>query len=161
MKLQKNPQNDADVQVLLKVFGDVIPDGRQITHEQLETVLSISRLSSRYRTVVSKWRRILFIERRVWLDGRAAEGAGFRALTPDEMVRYANREVRASGKKLKKAIAIASAPNDEELSADVLRYRQLLEAAAIKISLEHRQSLRDVSKGLAPMKQLPSRAAGL
>ena len=153
--IQKDPRNDADVALLLKVFADILPDGRKISHEQIETVLRLNRASSRYRTIVTRWRRLIFVERRVFLDGRAAEGAGFVALTPDEMVRYANREVRASGKKLKKAIAVASAPNDDELSADMLRYRRLLEAATVKIAAEHRHALKDVSKALAPMKQLP------
>lgn len=101
----------------------------------------------------------IFVERQVFLDGRIGDGSGFVALTPDAMVRFANREVRSAGRKLKKAIAVASAPNDNELSAGVLKYRQLLEAAAVKITSEHRSALREVSKSLQPMKQLP-RASG-
>lgn len=158
-RIYKDPQNDADVRRLQQVFPDLLPDGRRISHEQIETCLRLSRLSSRYKTVVGKWRRLIFTERRIWLDGRAAEGFGFVVLTPDEMVRFANREVRASGRKLKKAIAIASAPDDSELSADVLRYRKVLEIAALKIAQEHRHSLHEVGKALRPMQQLPRAAA--
>lgn len=159
MKIAKNPSTDADVQLLLAVFPDLVPDGRRLTHEQLESVLKMSHLSSRYRTVVNRWRRLLFVERRVFLDGRIGDGTGFIALTPDEMVRFANREVRSAGKKLKKAIAVASAPNDDELTVSMLSYRRLLEAAAVRIAQEHRSALKYVSKALRPMKQLP-RAAG-
>lgn len=159
MKIAKNPSTDADVQLLLSVFPDLVPDGRKITHQQIESALRMPRLNGRYRTVVNRWRRLLFTERRVYLDGRVGDGSGFVVLTPDEMVRYANREVRSAGRKLKKAIAVASAPNDDELSAGMLRYRQLLEAAALRIAQEHRSALREVSKALQPMKQLP-RASG-
>jgi hypothetical protein len=159
MKIERNPSTDADVQRLLSIFPDLLPDGQRITHEQLEAVLSLSRLSSRYRTVVRRWRRITLSERRVFLDGRIGDGSGFVTLTPDQMVRYANREVRSAGRKMKKAIAIASAPNDEELSADVLKYRQLLAAATLRIAKEHRAALQDVGRALRPMKQLP-RAVG-
>lgn len=155
MKIAKNPSTDADVQLLLSVFPDLVPDGRRITHEQLEAALRMSKLSSRYKTVVNRWRRLIFVERRVYLDGRLGDGSGFVVLAPDEMVRYANREVRSAGRKLKKAIAVAAAPNDDELSAGMLHYRRLLEAAAVRIAQEHKAALKDVSKALQPMKQLP------
>jgi hypothetical protein len=157
-KFVKNPQTEADVNLLLKVFPDLLPDGRIVTHEQIESVLKMSRVSSRYRTVVNKWRKLVFTERRVYLDGQTAEGKGFTSLTPDEMVRFANRQVRTAGRKVKKALAVASAPNDNELSADVLKYRGLLEGAILKIAHEHQQSLREVSKSLGPAKQLPRKA---
>ena len=129
MTIQKNPAIEADVRLLLTVFPDLLPDGRVILHEQLEATLKMSRLTSRYRTVVTKWRKVVFNERRVELDGRSAEGRGYVVLTPDEMVRYGNRNVRAAGRKIQKAIQVASAPNDEELSTDVRRYRMLLMGA--------------------------------
>lgn len=160
MKIAKNPRTDADVQLLLMAFPDLLPDGRRITHEQLAAVLRMQKLVSRYRTVVNRWRRIVFHERRVFLDGRIGDGTGFIALTPDNMVRFSNREVRSAGRKLKKAIAVASAPHDDELSEGMLKYRQLLEAAATRIAQEHRSALRGITSALGPMKQLP-RASGI
>lgn len=154
-KIEKNPKTEADIQLLMRVFPDLLPDGRCITHEQIEAVLKIPRLASRYRTVVRKWRRQLFDERHVWLDGQTAEGKGFIALTPDEMVRYGNRGVRSAGRKLKKAIVVMSAPSDGQLSEGLRQYRQLLLAATEKIIREHRSTLREVGRALAPMKQLP------
>lgn len=159
LRIIKNPNTDADVQLLRTVFPDLLPDGREVTHEQIEAALRESRKSSRYKRTVNKWRRQLFAERRVFLDGQTASGRGFVALTPDEMVRFANRRVREVGRKLRKAIAVASAPNDVELSEDVRRYRGLLEAAMVKMAAENRTTLRDVTRALAPMKQLPQRTA--
>src|SRR5688500_4242443 len=100
MTFQKNPRTDVDVALLWKVFPDLLPDGREITHEQIEAVLHESRVSSRYKRVVTKWRKQLLNERAIWLDGLAAQGRGFVALTPDEMVRFGNRGVRTAGRKL-------------------------------------------------------------
>lgn len=159
MRIVKNPNTDADAQVLWTVFPDLLPDGRQVTHEQIEAALREGRKSSRYRRVVTNWRRRLFTERRVYLDGQVASGRGFIALTPDEMVRFANRRVREAGQRIRKAIAVASSPSDAELSGDVRRYRNLLEAAMVKMAHENKTALREVSKALAPMEQLPQRNA--
>lgn len=76
-------------------------------------------------------------------------------LTPDEMVRFGNRGVRAAGRKFRKALAVVSAPKDEQLSADTRQYRGLLEAAIEKIVAENRGTIRSIGKALTPLKQLP------
>jgi hypothetical protein len=160
MTIQKDPRNDADVNTLLKLFPDILPDGRVITHEQLETALHMTRLSARYGTVITKWRRVLRDEKCIYLDGLAAQGAGFVSLTPDEMVRFGNRKVRAAGRQLKKALHVMTMPDDKALSEDTRRYRHVLAGAIERIAQENRAALRDVSRALAPVKQLPKRAAG-
>lgn len=157
--IEKNPRTDVDVAALHKVFPDLLPDGREIAHEQIEAVLQITRLQSRYRTVVNRWRKDLLAERGLWLDGQLAQGRGFVVLTPDEMVRFGNRSVRAAGRKLRRALAVVAAPKDEQLSEDTRRYRGLLEAAIVKIANENRTQIRAIGKALAPVKQLPRRAA--
>jgi hypothetical protein len=159
MQIAKNRRTDVDVDLLWTVFPDLLPDGREVTHDQIEAVLKESRISSRYRTVVTKWRKRLLRERAIYLDGMTAKGRGFVVLTPDEMVRFGNRSVRQAGRKVKKAIAVASLPNDEALSVDTRRYRGLLMVALEKIATEHKATLKAVSKALQPMQQLP-RASG-
>lgn len=46
-------------------------------------------------------------------------------------------------------------PDDEELSFESRRYRGLLQVAMERIASEHKSALRDISKALAPMRQLP------
>lgn len=75
-KFVREPRTDADVQLLLHTFVDLLPDGRLITHEAIEAALKMQRHAARYRTVTKHWRRILFQEQRVFLDGRSAEGHG-------------------------------------------------------------------------------------
>lgn len=154
-QIVKSPRTDIDVQQLASVFPDLIPDGREITHEQIEAVLSESRKSARYKRVVTRWRRGLLQERGLYLDGQVAQGRGFVVLTPDEMVRFGNRKVRSAGKMFRKALAVAATPNDNALSDDVRRWRGLLTVAVEKIAAEHRTVLRDVSRALTPQKQLP------
>jgi len=158
LKIVKNPRTDVDVQLLCDVFPDLLPDGREITHAQVEAALHANRRTARYRTVVAKWRRRVMRERCVFLDGISAQGRGFVALTPDEMVRYGNRNVRHAGRKIRKALAVASTPDDRSLSEETRKYRALLTVAMTKILAQHGDSLRDVSRALQPMKQLPRRA---
>ena len=155
MKIEKNPRTDVDVNMLREVFPDILPDGREITHAQVEAVLHERRASSRYRRVTNKWRKQLLQERGVWLDGQVANGRGFVALSPDEMVRYGNRKVRQAGRQFKRAIQVASVPDDAQLSDGVRRYRALLMVAVEKMARENKSALREVTKALSPLKQLP------
>lgn len=156
MKIVKNPNTDVDVDLLWKVFPDLTWDGREITHSQIEAVLHDSRLSSRYRRVVKRWRNRLLQERGLYLDGQMAHGNGFIVLTPDEMVRFGNRTVRAAGRKVRRALQVISVPDDAALSDDVRRYRNLLNVAMEKIAREHKSSLREIANAMKPMAQLPT-----
>jgi hypothetical protein len=159
-RFEIDPKNEADVQQLLRIFPDILPDGRLITHEQIEAALSMSRLSAKYRSVVTKWRRVLQYERCIYLDGLSSKGRGFVSLTPDEMIRFGNRGVRAAGRKLRRALQVVSLPDDAALSEETRKYRGLLSLAMEKIIADHRSALRDVSRALAPIKQLPRASAG-
>lgn len=155
VRMKHEPRTDADVRLLLDRFKDCLPDGRILSHETIESALTMSRDSSRYKTVIRHWRRILFQEQRVFLDGRSAYGHGFKALTPDEMVRYANREVRAIGRKLKRAIIIAATPADSEIADDNNRiYRARLLSATEQIAQAHGRVVKDLSSALRPPKQI-------
>lgn len=157
-RFKHNPQTDADVHLLLRSFPTILPDGSLIPHDQVERVLRVPHNDPRYKTAVSRWRKVLIAERCVYLDGIAARGKGFISLTPDEMVRFGNRSVRAAGRKLRRAMQIISLPEDKQLSADTLKYRGLLSTALEKIANDHRTALRDVTHALAPLKQLPRRS---
>lgn len=155
-QLQRNPRIDADVELLLGRFRDLIPDGRTIAHEEIETLLKLNRRQSRYHTVTNKWRRIILNEQRVFLDGRAAHGAGFVALTPDEMIRYSNRRVRQVGRILRKAIQVASLPDPSELKSSEMRnYQARLFVACEQLVRTHKHVLIDLTKALQPPRQLP------
>jgi len=161
MPFQKNPRIDADVELLLGRFRDLIPDGRLIAHEEIEGLLKLTRKQSRYRTITAKWRRILLTEQRVFLDGRSATGAGFIALTPDEMIRYSNKRVRQVGRILRKAIQVASLPDPSELKSSEMRnYQARLFVACEQLTRTHKAVLVDLTKALQPPRQLPRAVNG-
>jgi hypothetical protein len=155
-QLQRNPRTDADVELLLGRYRDLLPDGRVIAHEELESLLKLNRKQGRYQTVTNKWRRVLLNEQRVFLDGRAALGAGFVALTPDEMIRYSNKRVRQVGRILRKAIQVASLPDPSELKNSEMRnYQARLFVACEQLVSTHKHVLLDLTKALQPPRQLP------
>lgn len=154
-KLVHQPQTDADVQLLLAHFAGILPDGRLIAHAEIEEVIHLRRHESRYHAVTKHWRRVLFEEQRVFLDGRSAEGHGFKALTPDEMVRFANREVRAIGRRLKRALLVAASPSDDEIQDPNNRvYRARLISGTQQMAQAHARVIRELSSALKPQRQL-------
>jgi hypothetical protein len=157
--ITKNPQNDADVRLLLAAFPDVRSDGRLIRHEEIEAVLRIPRTSSRYHTVTWKWRRVLEDERGVYLDGRSAQGAGFIAFLPDEHVRYGAKGFHHLGRRTGRLLKIMSMPADEALSPEMRRYRQLVVSSIEQKAKENREALRDIARALAPPRTMPRRVA--
>jgi len=155
MKIEKHPRTDADVKLLCDVFPDLKTDGSELQHTQIEAVLGESRDTSRYRRVVNKWRRQLLVERGIWLDGLLAQGRGYVALNPDEMVRFHHRKIRSAGRMEGKGAAVASAADDAALSEGMRRYRGLLMVAHARMALERRHVQREVSKALRPQPQQP------
>jgi hypothetical protein len=140
-------------------FSELLPDGRVIRHDDIEAVLRLNRRQPYYKTVVKHWRKDLFHEQRLYLDGRSALGDGFKVLTPDEMIRFSNRLVRAVGRALKKAVAIAATPRDDELiDSNVRAYRARLLSAAEQMLSNNGRLLREVSAELRAPRQLPRSA---
>lgn len=152
---KKNPRIESDVQLLLGRFRDLLPDGRTIEHQEIEKLLQMSKSNARYQTVTKKWRDIVFHEQHVFLDGRSAFGEGFKALTPEEMIRFSHREVRSVGRKLRKAIRVAALPDPSELTMGSRLFQARLMVAVEQISSTHKRVLIDLSKAMQPTPQLP------
>lgn len=155
----KNPRTDADVNLLLTRFRDLLPDGRVITHVEVEAVIRVPRTSSYYKTVTKHWRRALFNEQRFFLDGRSAHGEGFKILTPDEMIRWSNARVRAVGRQLRKALIVAVTPRDDEIiDPNTRAWRAHVVSFAEQLNATHGRLLREVGAALRPPAQLPRAA---
>ena len=158
-KFQRNPRIDADVELLLGRYRDLVQNGRLIPHTELEELLKLERTQHRYRTVIAKWRTILMEEQRIFLDGRSAHGAGFISLTPDEMIRYSNRRVRQVGRSIRKALKVAVLPDPSELTSSELRtYQARLLLACEQLHSAHKHVLVDLTKALRPANPLPRSA---
>lgn len=154
-RFQKDPRTDADVQVLLRHYQDLLADGRILTHEELEGLLKMRRTDARYKTVLRHFRRVVFNERQIFLDGVSAEGLGFRALTGNDMVRYGNRRLRHVGRTLKKAVRVLATPHDDEISDPHARaYRARVLVVAEQMAATHGRSMREVTTALRAPTQL-------
>jgi hypothetical protein len=161
MAFQKNPRVDADVELLLGRYRDLCPNGQLITHDELEAALTLTRKQSRYRTVTAKWRRLLVNEKRVFLDGRSANGHGFVSLTPEEMIRCANKRIRHIGRELRKAIKLAGLPHPTEIADSEMRnYQARLFVACDQLTRSHKAVLLDLTRALQPPRQLPRTGTG-
>lgn len=157
--IAKNPRTDVDVRALLEKYPDMQPDGRIVAHEDVEGLLRLNRRHPYYKTVIRHWRRALFDEQRLFIDGRSALGQGFKVLTPDEMIRYSNRQVRAAGRILKKAVKVAATPREDEIvDTNVRAYRARLLSAAEQMLTQHGRVMREIGATLRPPAQLPRTA---
>lgn len=74
---------NADVRKLKEAFPD-LTEGSEITHEEVERVVQLSRESSRYRSVTRAWRRDLLTHSGI--DLAAVPGIGFRCLDAGERI---------------------------------------------------------------------------
>lgn len=155
MTIEVNPRNEADVQVLRKRYTDLEPDGRVIRHDELEAVLGLSRTEARYRTVIAKWRKVLWDESQLYLDGMSAEGQGFRVLNGNQMVQHGNKRLRWAGRSIKTAVRVLATPRDDEITDPHARnYRARALVVAEQLVVSHGRSMRELTTALKAPKQL-------
>lgn len=82
-----------DIVKLLAAFEDV-QVGTVIEHSRIESVLGYTRASSRYRSVVSKWIKVMRRERQVVISGRHGAGLGYAVLDHPARVDAVRRDHR-------------------------------------------------------------------
>lgn len=109
-----------DVDRLIKELGSLKRDGRVITHEEMERVLDLKRDKSRYRTVLTAYRKRAWDLYEVSLSGRRAMGKGYRCLTADSTVEEAQKHLSSTGKRVRKSYIEVTTMPDGELSVDHL-----------------------------------------
>jgi len=145
-KIIANPRIEADVELLRKAFPNMEPEGQIIRHTELEALLKMRRSQSRYKTVTRKWRDLVFQETQCYLDGRTAEGQGFRVLNGDQMVRCGARKIRSAGKLTRQAVVVLAAPADGAISDSNARsYRARVITLAEQIALAHEHGAKRIA----------------
>lgn len=141
-----------EVKRLLAAFPDPQP-GTTISHADIETVLNLSRDSSRYRTIITAWRRQLLLEQNIDID--ALSGVGFYVPAPFERVTISTRDFRRGIGRVGKAVRrISRVPmerltNEEQVKAEHTRRR--MEATLS----EGRSATKEIAIRLAPLEQSP------
>ena len=98
--------------------------GTTLPHEELEAVIGEKRTASRYRTVLSAWRKKLLNESGIVLTGRGAGGEGYRVLSDDDQVSFSVSEQKSGGRKLRKAHVAVVNVDVEKLSPEKLKTRE-------------------------------------
>jgi hypothetical protein len=78
-----------DVEKLMKSIA--IEAGRLVTHSEIVRVLRLDPKSSRYRTVVTSWRKTIEREKFLRLDGES--GVGYRVLTPEQAISRSAKDI--------------------------------------------------------------------
>jgi len=115
---------DLDVRRLEAAFG-VSEIGVVIEHEAIAGVLGVARTSSRYRSVVSAWRRKL--EREHNVRPGAARGTGYQALDARQRVEESVADALIGTRKTVRAAARCSrvVTDDPRLQAQQVQLQRL------------------------------------
>lgn len=108
----------ATVNALLQAFVD-LPAGRTITHEEIETVVGLTRRGDRYQTIVSIWRKRLQKERNI--DTEPSKGIGVVVLGEYERVEASVRDYLRGARKIGRSARRIGLVRTELLSADEQR----------------------------------------
>ena len=91
----------------------------EITHDQLEAILNLSRRSSRYRTVLQAWRRKLM--RLKNLDTEAIPNRGYKILREYERVNVSAKNFRQGVRKVGRAVTRIERVNVAKLTQEEQR----------------------------------------
>ena len=112
---------------LMEFFG--VPDeGTIISWEDLEAVLSLSRSTSRFRTVVGAWRSKLFREHNVFMSA-VGSGGGLVSSPPNTRVDVAARKIEQGRRAVLSGMFLAATTDHARLDAD--RQRTVASIAAL------------------------------
>jgi hypothetical protein len=146
-----------DVELLMKAFPSLRRDGSVVAHEEIAKIIGHQHGTTRYRTVVEAWKKAVFREYGIVLDGRLAVGEGFYPLKPAEHNQYAKRQTKTVHRRIRFAAAVVGVVPDEELTTP-----QRLERDHIALHLTTvEQSVSGARKAIAsPPKRLESLPMG-
>ncbi len=121
--------------------------GTMLSHADLEALIGEKRTASRYRTVMSAWRRKLLNESGIVLTGRGAGGEGYRVLSDNDQVSFSVSEERGVGRKLRMCHVAVANVNPEKLSPEKLKIREymMISMGRIQAAMLHRKAAVQIS----------------
>lgn len=138
-----------DVRKLIAAFGKPTP-GTEITHEEIEAVLSITRKESRYSVVTLAWRKQLLKDDSI--DIGAVNGIGFRALIDSERVSNGVSGVQQGARKQMRSIKRATML--ETANPELQKKQELLTRYGIALQGEVNTMLKQIAAP-KPAEQMP------
>lgn len=127
---------EPDVKKLLEAFAEKAT-GSEITHEEVEQVLGISRNANRYRIVVEAWRSHQFKQNNIEIG--ALRGVGFKYLLPGERVDASFARFQFGLRQQKRSIEHAiRTPKQDLLPHQVAKVEHIINAgAAVVFQAQH------------------------
>ncbi len=96
---------EPDVKKLIGAYGSPA-EGTVLPYDELSEVLQLSRRSSRFRTVITAWRKQLLKEYN--LDSKARVGEGIVILTPEQRVEESGKNLLSSARQVRRGFVRAS-----------------------------------------------------
>ena len=138
-----------DVRKLITAFGKPTP-GTEMTHEEIEEVLSISRKENRYFAVTGAWRKQLLKDDGI--DIGAVAGIGFRSLLDGERVSNGISGVQQGARKQMHSIKRATMLETD--NPELQKKQELLTRYGIALQGEVNTMLKQIAAP-KPAEQMP------
>jgi len=143
---------DLDVKLLLAAFPNW-KAGETIKYEEIESILNLHRRASRFRTVVSAWRKQLLRTKNI--DTIAVKTIGIQYLEERERVHTSAKDYRRSVRGIGRSVRRISLVRTETLVEDDRKVadhaRRLMEATYSTA----REATKEIAVSLRPQPQLP------
>lgn len=140
---------DIELKALREHYAEVEP-GKVITHEEIEAVVGVKRDTNRYRTVMTRFKRMMLLDFNVELKARS--GAGYVVLTASDRVRAGIDSGHKIHRQIRKTHYRLTVIPREQLSNEEVRRADHAQMVMSKLS----DDLNVARKQIAP----PSRSRG-
>lgn len=119
---------DIEVNKLVEHFGK--PEPATIAYADIEPIIGLAGREPRFKSVLTKWRRILF--RELNIDTEMEAGIGMRVFAPGERIDASHRDMRSAIRKTRKwFLGITSVPTDKLNDIERKKYDHALRSASM------------------------------
>jgi hypothetical protein len=145
---------------LKEYFRDLTPDGRVIPHNEMESLLGLSRKQKRYDTITERWRKMVEREVGIIITRELARGEGFKVCTADQVVDLSAGHVKKAGRIMGRSHKRLGSLDDEEIKDPKNRERRRLYVECVeRLVQQQRTDLRRIAAVLRkPTATLPYRS---
>jgi hypothetical protein len=131
---------EPDVKLLKQAFE--LKDNLEISHEQVEKIIGVSRKTWRYRSIVDAWRRAVEREQNIIIG--AIPGIGFKVLPPSERVSLCVSKVASGTRMVRRAGVRAAMIPTHNLSKEEQMKAEHVVRLAAKIDVAYKEAKRDI-----------------
>lgn len=143
-----------DAQKLDEIFPPAeLPEGKTISHEELERILGITAKTGRYYGVIDSWRAKL--KNKMGIHVEWQPGRGLKVLNPAELLDHTEGQARTKGKQYARKLGAFRFVPRERLDATGQARLDHCVVLAAKTREFVLGSVKELAIDLAPIKSLP------